>query len=117
MPTGFVAGGIVPDPVAITASVLFGAKVPDATDTFVATSPENATRPLVAPGERPAGLPQEATRAIPIRSPVCTETAGVRATVCVLDVASNGPRSATNASVSPARRKNLILTVPAHGTE
>src|SRR6476660_8584830 len=70
MPTGFVAGGTVPDPVAITASVLFGDEVPDVIETFVAMSPENATRPLVAPGERPAGLPQPTTRAIPMRSPV-----------------------------------------------
>src|SRR5689334_14839252 len=101
MATGFVAGGVVPVPEAITARVLLGARVPEEIETFVDTSPENATRPLAEPGLRPAGLPQLATRAMPIRSPVWTETGGDRATVCVFADASNGPRSARKTRVSP----------------
>src|ERR1700693_991083 len=116
-PAGFVPEVPVADPNAITARVLLAAEVPEEMATLVAMSPENATRPDGPPGLNPVGLPQLATRAIPTRSPACTATGGVRATVCVVPLTSNGPRSATKNRASPERRKNLILTVPAHGAE
>jgi hypothetical protein len=101
----------------MTASVLLGAVVPEDSETLVTMSAPKATRPAAAPGLWPTGLPQSATRAIPTRSPAWTGTPGESATVTVVPVVSKGPLSSTKRRVLPEGRKNLILTVAAHGAE
>src|SRR5262249_57638141 len=74
-----------------------------------------APGPADAPGFRPTGVAEVATRAMPTRSPACTGTAGASATALEVLVTLKGPRSERKTSVSPLRRKNLIFTVVAHG--
>src|SRR5262249_45385148 len=113
--SGSCPGVTLPVPLACTASVLIGAVVPEEIETLVEMSAPKATRPADAPGFKPTGLPQLATRAIPTRSPACTGTAGASATALEVLVTLKGPRSERKTSVSPLRRKNLIFTVAAHG--